>query len=234
MTVLRPLPKRLLKRMFLKVLSEATANMNKYVDYRALLRFGFPNYLGIKPLNDDEYHLGLEAVVELERDNYIERVLGGQGIRYKLTKKAIAQTKKPIEEMRISSVGISDLEVNPLLLHRVSNAYRSGDYEDVVFKATKYLEEKVRAKAGLAPSDIGTKLMDKAFGPNNRKLNCTLCVDESERSGLHFLYRGTVGFFKNPSSHRTVKYDDPNKVLQILGYINVLLDILNQCQLISE
>jgi len=50
--------------------------MEKYADYRALLRFGFPNYLGIKPLNDDECHLGLEAVAELERDNYIERVLG--------------------------------------------------------------------------------------------------------------------------------------------------------------
>ena len=62
--------------MFLKVLLEATVNMEKYADYRALLRFGFPNYLGIKPLNDDECHLGLEAVAELERDNYIERVLG--------------------------------------------------------------------------------------------------------------------------------------------------------------
>lgn len=231
---IRPMPKDLLKKRFLKVLSEATLDMNKYVDFRAILRLGFPKYLAIKPLNDDEYHMGLEAARELERDKYIERVSGVEGIRYKLTQKAMVQTKKPIEEMRISSIGILDLEVRPALLRKVHSAYQSGDYEDVVFKATKYLEERVRAKADLTPSDIGTALMDKAFSPKNGKLNCALCVDESERGGLHSLYRGTVGFFKNPSSHRTVKYDDPNKVLQILGFVSILLDILDQCQLISK
>jgi len=225
------MPAALFKKRFLKVLLESLVRMGKYVNYKALLRIGFHKYLRIKPLDNNEYQMALEAVEELERDEYIERVPVNGGLGFKLTPKGLIQAKKDIKDMKIASVFILDLDLRPALIRKIGNAYRAGDFEDVVFKATKYLEEKVRARAGLSPTDIGTALMDKAFSPKTGLLKCPLCLDESERSGLHSLFRGSVGFFKNPSSHRTVIYDDPNTTLQILGYVNILLGILDQCSL---
>lgn len=230
---MRPMPKELLKKRLLKVLYESKKRLGHYIDIRGLLRVGIAKSFSIKALTDEEYRVGGEAVKELASDNYIERIPDAQYV-YRLTKKGLSVANKRIEDMKLPSVRISNLDIQLALLRKIYNNYQLGDFEDVVFKAFKHLEERVREKAKLSASVIGVELMTQAFHEKTGKLRCPLCVDESERHGLHMMYRGAVAFFKNPTSHRTVIYDDPNKIFHILGFVNFLLDMLDQSELVDQ
>lgn len=76
----RPLPKALLKKMFLKVLHEHHRLGGRYSrsgpEYHAwsfsgILRETIAAFFQIPRLSEDEYTEGLRAVYELERDGYI-------------------------------------------------------------------------------------------------------------------------------------------------------------------
>lgn len=37
-------------------------------------------------------------------------------------------------------------------------------------------------------------------------------------------------WFKNPTSHRTVGYNDENEAAQVLGYADLLLKMIDNCE----
>ena len=90
---------------------------------------------------------------------------------------------------------------------------------------------KVREKAGLSSSDFGTKLMSKAFKKDGGFLIHPLIENQEEQEGIHFLMRGAISYFKNPSSHRWIKWEDPNKVIKVLMFIDFILDLVDECRL---
>ena len=78
-----------------------------------------------------------------------------------------------------------------------------GENDTAVFKALKAVEESVRAAGKYSATDIGIDLMRRAFDPKNGPLR----DDQKplpEREALAHLFAGTIGYYKNPQSHRSV------------------------------
>ena len=78
-----------------------------------------------------------------------------------------------------------------------------GRYETAVFESYKEVEVAVRTAGGFLPTDIGVKLVRKAFDVQNGPLT-DISAPEGERQALSDLFVGAIGSYKNPSSHRHV------------------------------
>ena len=234
MTISRPIPKKMLKSMFLKVLHEHHRPGGKYSghgwDYNSIVRHTLAEYFNISPLSQAEIAEGLRAVFELERDGYIMHDVSQRSDVFKvLTDRGKQIVAQSLDDMVVSSIDIDQLLSREELRTRVHDDYLSGDYETAIFKAFKMLEEKARSKANLAPTIIGADLMTRVFNPNGGLLSHPDAQTPAEAEGLHLLMRGAILWFKNPSSHRTVGYANPNEAAHILAFANLLLDIVDQC-----
>jgi uncharacterized protein (TIGR02391 family) len=113
---------------------------------------------------------------------------------------------------------------------RISNcawtAFMRNEFDVAAFQAMKAVEVAVREAAGLAPGDIGTKLMRKAFNPDAGPLT-DLEAEASERQALSDLFAGAIGTYKNPHSHRDVELTDPAESAEIIMTANLLLRIVD-------
>jgi uncharacterized protein (TIGR02391 family) len=114
------------------------------------------------------------------------------------------------------------------LLPELNNAKRqflAGDYEEAVFRAFRTVEEDVRTRSGAGQGDLGTRLMREAFNPSNGALTDRE-AQMGERQAMGNLFAGAIGAFKNPSSHRTVNYDDPLLAAEAVLLADLLLRLL--------
>ena len=230
----RPLPKKTLKWMFLKVLYEHERPGGCYGghgwDYTGIIRPKLHTFFKISPLSDDEYAHGIRSVYELERDGYIMQDPTQSSDKFKvLTDRGRQVVEQSLEDMRLPSVDIDQLLTRDDLREKVHDDYAAGDYESAIFKSFKLLEETVRSKANLPPEALGANLMSKAFNPSTGLLKHPDAQTSAEDEGFHLLMRGAIMWFKNPSSHRTVIYNDSVKVAQVLGFADLLLDMVDQC-----
>jgi uncharacterized protein (TIGR02391 family) len=100
-----------------------------------------------------------------------------------------------------------DVDLVPALEYKARPQFLRGDFETAAFVAMKEVEVRVRALAGLNESLVGTRLMQAAFkpGPPPGAL-CRASVDGGESVALMELFKGAIGLFKNPSSHREVDF----------------------------
>ena len=229
---LGPISIDLIKKAFLKLTYQEIIRTGVFHDFRKLLVFHVRKLFDSKSLSDNYFDKGKIAVSELERDGYIEKAPGREFV-YRLTPKGITEAKKEINEMKLPYFYFHSLNLQPYLVRKVYNDYKVGDFDGAIFKACKHLEETVRAKARLPASIIGVALMDTAFKKKNGLLRYPYVLDEGEQEGLHHMMRGTIGFLKNPSSHRTVVWEDPNDVMYVITTISFLLDIVNKCELVE-
>ena len=65
------------------------------------------------------------------------------------------------------------------------------------------VEIAARAAGKFSANDIGVDLMDQAFHKRTGPLTDTT-IPESEREATRFLFRGSIGRYKNPHSHRSL------------------------------
>ncbi|MGA5474245.1 TIGR02391 family protein [Streptomyces arboris] len=100
-------------------------------------------------------------------------------------------------------------------------------YELASFAAMKAVEVAVREASGLDNSVVGVHLMRAAFQPHkNGKEGGPLADAEAEggeQEAASALFAGAMGAYKNPPSHRTVKFDDPIEAAEINQLANLLL-----------
>lgn len=235
MPVSRPLPKALLKKMFLKVLYEhhrpGGAYQNHGWDFNSIVRPKIPEFFDIPSLTDEEFAQGLRAVYELERDGYIMQDPSQSNAVFKiLTEKGKQVVEESLDEMQLPAIDIDQLITRSDLRGLVHDDYLVSDYETAIFKAFRRLEELVRSKAQQPPEVIGAGLMSRAFNPNQGVLRHPNAQTTAEQEGFHLLLRGAIMWFKNPSSHRTVGYADPEEAAQVLAFANLLLDLVDQCR----
>ena len=120
---------------------------------------------------------------------------------------------------------------NQDLLDVCLDTFNEGDDEIAIFKAFRFVEEQVRAKSGASAGDLGVALMTKAFNPSNGLLTVPTCAVPSEQEGIMSLFRGAISEFKNPSSHRTVDYNNRIIAIQTIAFAELLLDILSKATL---
>jgi len=105
---------------------------------------------------------------------------------------------------------------------------RPGKADTAVREACVVLEDRLRRAAALGKATIGVDLVDRCLSPRDGKL--LLSDVTAEQQGIHQLYRGTIGFFKNPTSHRLIQEYDVTRARQVVGLIDTLLAILRDAK----
>ena len=165
---------------------------------------------------------------DLKRQGIIRSVDDLNPNFYILTEKGKRIAEQGNFDLDEPCIDLESLIKDDKLRSLVIGDFNDQRYEDAVFKAYKHLEERVRAKAGLSPSDIGTKLMVAALHHKSGKLRVPTCADQSEEEAIFLLFKGAIQLFKNPSSHRTVDWNDTVKAAQVILFADVLLGFLDQ------
>lgn len=233
MALSRPFGKELLKKMALKGMAECRpggrfSGYGGSVTGATVVQHLIPELFETGQLTGEEFLQAHRAVFELERDGLIMHDPHQSSSFKMLTDLGRKVVTESLEKMRLPAIDIGQILSRDDLRALVRDDFNAGEYETAVFKAFRYLEESVRAKAAQPPAAIGVNLMTAAFRPNGGVLKHPGAQVDSEAEALHHLMRGAIGWFKNPSSHRTVGYGDVRQAAQILAFANLLLELLDQ------
>jgi uncharacterized protein (TIGR02391 family) len=121
-----------------------------------------------------------------------------------------------------------DVDLVPVLEHKARPQFLRGDFETAAFVAMKEVEVQVRSRAGRSDSLVGTKLMQEAFKPAGPLWRSD--VDPGESVALMELFKGAIGLFKNPSSHRRVDFSDATEAAEIVLLADLLLRLLDKVE----
>jgi uncharacterized protein (TIGR02391 family) len=117
----------------------------------------------------------------------------------------------------------------PMLEEKVRPIFNLGDYETACFAAMKAVEVEVRRASGLDSAVIGVDLMRQAFKPDGGPL-ADMQAHSGERVAIMELFAGSIGAFKNPSSHRTVHFDDAVEAVEVVQTADLLLRLLKRAE----
>lgn len=113
--------------------------------------------------------------------------------------------------------------LHPVIAQKVWGPFIRGEYDTAVFQAFKEVEVRVRENGGFLQTDLGEKLMRKAFEENSGPLT-DLNLPVSERLALQHLFAGAIGLYKNPHSHRNVSLT-PTEAVEMIMLASHLLNI---------
>lgn len=93
--------------------------------------------------------------------------------------------------------------------------------DTVIAEATRILETRLRTLTGAPQECVGVDLARRAFAGESPLLRVSDVTSEQE--AVHLLFRGAFGFIRNPVQHKLLGKLSPDRVLQILGFIDHLL-----------
>jgi uncharacterized protein (TIGR02391 family) len=88
------------------------------------------------------------------------------------------------------------------------------------------VEEEVRFRISADSTDIGVALITKAFRPTSPLIEVSSVPAEQESA--YYLFRGAIGSFKNPLSHRSLGIFDPMKTFECLALASLLMRMLDE------
>jgi uncharacterized protein (TIGR02391 family) len=105
--------------------------------------------------------------------------------------------------------------LHPSIAQIVWAPFIHGDYANAVLLAFKEVEAQIREAGEYLPTDIGDKLIRKAFDVNSGRLT-DRNVPEAERLALSHLFAGAYGCYRNPQGHRNVSINQTEAVEMII------------------
>jgi uncharacterized protein (TIGR02391 family) len=245
--ITRPLTKDMLKAMLLRTLLEHTrpngtlANVARGVDsilhpyMSTLAQFcKLPNLnKDVKSgwsLTEEERLLALQGVEELQRDGFIMDDPNQGSPQFKiLTEKGLKYATKDLANLTLPVVDTDAVLSRKELADLVREDYLNGIYDDAIRRAMLKVEEALRAKSRQPAAAFGGSMIRTALAPAAGKLKHPDAQTPAEQDALLNLFLGANGWFRNPTAHRTVGYNDPYEAAQILGLANLLLTLLDKC-----
>ncbi len=121
-----------------------------------------------------------------------------------------------------------DVDLHPSIAGRVRQQFVVGEFELAAIAALREVEIRVRELAGASESDIGVRLIGEAFKAGGALHDTSL--DKGESEAIMALFRGAIGVFKNPSSHRQVEFDDPTEASEVILLADLLLRMLDRIE----
>jgi len=157
----------------------------------------------------------------------------------------IPRPMKSLGDRRITAAGLEALErgLVPLKAGRrldvdlhetlsdVRSLYLLGQVGLAALASLKQVEIRVRAMGRFSNDSLGTQLMIDAFRPNPTIGPLTdPDAEGGEREAMMYLFRGAIGAFKNPQSHRAVDEDDPVLASEIVLLADLLMRLLDRIE----
>jgi uncharacterized protein (TIGR02391 family) len=123
--------------------------------------------------------------------------------------------------------------LHPKIQHRCGALFNSGQFEDAIFNATKTIEDEIRRLIGADENLLGTSLVSEALA---RKPSPPLLFSPivAEQEGAHFLFRGAIGWLKNPRSHRYLDTDDRTAAFEAIAFASFLMRMLDAAKVATS
>ena len=122
------------------------------------------------------------------------------------------------------------MDMHPSIARTVRSQFLMGEFELATFAAMRQVEIRVRELGDFGAEQIGVNLMTAAFSPKVPGPLTDTAAEPGEQEALMFLFRGAIGMFKNPPSHRAVDYDDPTIAAEIVLLADLLLRLLDRIE----
>lgn len=170
----------------------------------------------------------MEAWVWLEKEGMIAPLPGEDtGNWFFVTRRGFRLQERANLEAYKKGKFLPKDNLDEVLVRKVYPLFIKGDYDTAVFQAFKEVEIRVREKVGLGNELYGIDLMRKAFDPQIGKLTDKQALSAEKEAKSH-LFAGSIGLFKNPSSHREVNYDDPQEAAELILFANYLLRLTSR------
>lgn len=119
--------------------------------------------------------------------------------------------------------------IHPRVPAVVKTLFDDGHYAQATFEAMKFLDKEIQRHSRNA--DFGSSLMMKVFGGNVPVLRLTPMKngsDQSEQEGYKFLFAGAMLAIRNPRGHEFGVTDDPDRCLDHLAFVSMLLRRLEE------
>jgi uncharacterized protein (TIGR02391 family) len=116
--------------------------------------------------------------------------------------------------------------LHTMVVRRCKGPFEAGRYDDAIRNAFIAVEEEIRARISGDPTDLGVELVTKAMNPSSPRLVFSKVKPEQEAA--HLLYRGAIGYIKNPLSHRFLDTTDPDRTFELLAFASLLLRMLDE------
>jgi len=140
----------------------------------------------------------------------------------------LSQRPRPV---LVGSIEILDHELRARCLDLFNQFQESGqaDRNDtVVAEASRILENRLRKVLGADDGKSAKQLVSDAFNAKRPRLVVSNVPSEQESAQLLFL--GTFGFIRNSVQHKLLVDMPAERVLQILGWTDYLLSVIDQSQ----
>ncbi|MFE2134736.1 TIGR02391 family protein, partial [Streptomyces sp. NPDC059466] len=107
-------------------------------------------------------------------------------------------------------------------------------FEAAALFAMKEIDLRVRTMAGFPNFLTGTAPMKQAFPPGKADQDAGPLVDTTADGGEAVvtmeLFKGAIGLFKDPTSHRRVDYTHPTEAAEVLPLADLLMRLLNKIE----
>lgn len=123
---------------------------------------------------------------------------------YVPTSRAASVSDRAALRTIIASEELPEHFVHESFLTTVRPLYLQSRFDTAVFEAFKSVEVAVRVAANLGTDLVGISLISRAFNPEDGPLT-DKSSERGERAALLNLFSGSIGSYKNPSSHRRVE-----------------------------
>ena len=181
-------------------------------------------------LSPEETQTAFEAAQELRTAGYLVRDATQNSDNFVVLTERGREALRSQKEPEVHATRLEDVLSDSQLLNKCLGPFNDSDYETAIFMAYKHVEERVRTASEADPSILGSELMTFALHPDRGVLTIPSCRLPAEQEGVYNLFKGSIQFYKNPSSHRTVQYDNRVIAIKIIEQADLLLAILATAQ----